>query len=163
MRVQSEDTPKPAAPSRLIFDSSSSDEDSDGGIVELETELERLSSLVGTLLAQLETTEAQLAALQPHIEDLHVHQLGDLPFLETSPFRHETFRVQPPGFPGVEVDQRYPFKDICAALRKYVIRGGAVAEDGTIRLDAPLKKLFKTRANKTTFLEMMGMLRRVLV
>lgn len=143
--------------------SSDSGEDSDGGILELEAELERLSALVGTLLTQLETTEAHLAVLQPHIEDLHVHQLGDLPFLETSPFRHETFRVQPPGFPGVELGQRYPFKDICDALRKYVIRGGAVADDGTIRLDAPLKKLFKTRANKTTFLDMMGKLRRVLV
>ena len=149
--------------SRSSSSGSSSGEDSDGGIVELETELERLSALVGTLLAQLETTEAQLVALQPHIEDLHVHQLGDLPFLETSPFRHETFRVQPPGFPGVEIDQRYPFKDICTALRKYVIRGCSVAADGTITLDAPLKKLFKTRANKTTFLDMMGMLRRVLV
>lgn len=144
-------------------ESGSSGEESDGGIVALEAELERLSSLVGTLLVQLEATEAQLTALQPHIEDLHVHQLGDIPFLETSPFRHETFRVQPPGFPGVELGQRYPFKDICGALRKYVIRGGAVAEDGTITLDSPLKKLFKIRTNKTTFLELMGMLRRVLV
>jgi hypothetical protein len=144
-------------------DSGSSSGEDDGGILEVETELERLSTLVGMILTQLEATEAQLAALQPHIEDLHVNQLGDLPFLETSPFRHETFRVQPPGFPGVELDQRYPFKDICTALRKYVIRGGSVAENGTITLDAPLKKLFKTRANKTTFLELMGMLRRVLV
>ena len=117
----------------------SSGEESEGGILAIESELERLSTLVGMILTQLETTESQLATLQPHIEDLHVNQLGDLPFLETSPFRHETFRVQSPGFPGVELDQRYPFKDICAALRKYVIRGGAVAEDGTIRLDAPLK------------------------
>jgi hypothetical protein len=144
-------------------ESSGSGEDSDGGIGALEAELERLSTLVGMILTQLEATETQLATLQPHIEDLHVNQLGDLPFLETSPFRHETFRVQPPGFPGVELDQRYPFKDICGALRKYVIRGGSVADDGTITLDAPLKKLFKTRTNKTTFLELMGMLRRVLV
>ena len=94
--------------------------DSEGGSIELNTSMSSLRVKVGELLAGIEAIEAKLTELHKPVQSIYADQLGDVMFLETSPFRNASFKVKPPGFPGVDLKKRYKFKDITAILRTYL-------------------------------------------
>ena len=86
------------------------------------------------LMAVLETAEVGLAALQRPMERLALHQLGSVPFLQTSPFRSESFLLKrkPDG-------PRVPFSTVCAQLRALTLC--LPTEDGRLVLSPYLKEL----------------------
>jgi hypothetical protein len=146
-------------------ESPSSDDMSDAGgeSVVLQMSMETLSAQVGDLLAGIEAMEAKLAKLHKPIQSIYADQLGDVPFLETSPFRDSSFKVKPPGFPGVDLKKRYKFKDITATLRTYLDTNNLVDNKGIVTLNPVLKKLFNIKGKTTTFMELIANLRNVLV
>ena len=130
---------------------------------ELETTLEGLRSMLGDMLEGIEAMEAKLVTLQRPIQNMYADQLGDVPFLESSPFRNASFLVKAPGFPGVDLTKRYKFKDITVMLRNYLEKKNAIDVNGIITPPPQIKKLFGIKAKTTTFMELIANLRNVLV
>ena len=143
--------------------SSSDSQASDESFSDIQEQLEGLTDVVTSFTQEIESLEKQLEALQRPIEGLEIMQMGDIPFLTTSPFRHATFLVKPPGIPGLDVETRYPFQTICQILRNYVFESGLVKPDGTVTLSKQLQQLFETKKKETTYLELLQMLRNVLI
>ncbi len=137
-----------------------SDVDSFGTV---EERIATLKHLISELYGEAEELEAHLGDLHLPLEKLELAQLGDVPFLQSSPFRTATFQVKPPGFPGADLSRRYAFHEICAVLRAYLYSSGAVAPDGTITLSKQLKSLFGVQSEKVTYIELLGHLRSVLI
>lgn len=107
------------------------------------------------LATLIETTELALHKLQRPILSLSTQQLGDLAFLESSPFRKQAFHIcaDPTG-------SRRPFETICADLRAHLVREDAVQADGSITITPLLRTQlkFRPRQTTTTFSELMGLL-----
>ena len=141
-------------------DSEISDVDSFGTV---EDRIANLRHLISELYGEAEELESHLTDLHIPLEKLELAQLGDIPFLQGSPFRTATFQVKPPGFPGADLSRRYAFHEICAILRTYLYSSGAVAPDGTITLSKQLKSLFEVQGEKVTYIELLGHLRSVLI
>jgi hypothetical protein len=129
----------------------------------IQESLEQLSELVQLFTKQLDVAEKQMAELQPRLEDTHVSQFNGIPFLETSPFRNNTFFIKSPGLPNMDTTKRYAFKDICAMLRTYIFEAGLVAEDGTVTMNKNLQTMFGMKETTATYIELMGRLRSVIV
>ncbi len=102
-----------------------------------------------------------MKTLHRPLESLHLDQLGDVPFLANSPFRHQTFAVKPPGIPGINLERRYAFSAICSVLRNYCIALGANSATHEIELPELLQNLFGL--TKGSYLDMLMNLRRVIV
>ena len=115
------------------------------------------------LYGEAEELEEYLHDLHVPITDLHLQQLGEIPFLQTSPFRTATFAVKPPGFPGADLHARYPFHEICAILRNHLFATDAVATDGTITLSASLQTLFEVQEPTIQWIPLIGKLRAILI
>lgn len=130
---------------------------------ELEETLTHLRATLGAMMEGIESMETKLVQLQVPIQNMYADQLGDVPFLETSPFRNASFRIKSPGFPGIDMTKRYKFKEITAVLRSYLEKQKAIDASGVITLPAPLKKLFGIKTPTTTFMELIANLRNVLV
>jgi len=151
-------------PAAVLSEYACSDDMSDTtDAVELQISMETLSAQVGDLLAGIEAMEAKLSELHKPIQSIYADQLGDVPFLETSPFRNASFKVKPPGFPGVDLKKRYKFKDITATLRSYLDNNNLVDNKGIVTLNPILKKLFNLKGKTTTFMELIANLRNVLI
>lgn len=133
------------------------------GCGELETTLEGLRALLGNMLEGIEVMETKLQSIQRPIQNIYTDQLGDVPFLETSPFRNASFHIKAPGFPGVDLTKRYKFKDITALLRAYLEKKKAIDASGLITLPRQLKTLFGIKTNTATFMELISKLRTILV
>ena len=129
----------------------------------LENELESLSAMIETLTKALHGLESQMGAFHRPLETLHMNQLGSVPFLTSSPFRHASFALKPPGFPGVDLSQRYPYHTLCSMLRNYLFASGAVAADGKITLTKQLQSLFGIQSEHTDYITLLGALRHVCV
>ena len=140
--------------------SMSDDAESFSGV---ESDLDRMHEVMMALHNSIATLESQMEGMHRPLESLHLDQLGDLPFLSTSPFRHETFLIRPPGIPGLNVDKRVPFHVICETLRNHFFETGAVQPDGSITLSADMQKLFGIQERTATFFDIMLRLRRVLI
>ena len=108
------------------------------------------------LMAVLETAEVGLAALQRPMERLALHQLGSVPFLQTSPFRSESFLLKrkPDG-------PRVPFSTVCAQLRALTLC--LPTEDGRLVLSPYLKEMLHIKARTATFPALLGALTHGLV
>ena len=143
--------------------SSYSDESDNEGIQDIEEQLTALANVIETLIPELDTLEAELKALERPIEQIALQQLGDIPYLSTSPFRKATFRFRAPGLPGVDSTRRYSFEDICGLLRNYIFQANLIAEDETITLNDQLKLLFGIKELTSTYIELIRHLRNVLV
>ena len=133
-------------------DFSSSDEEYESDISE---QYDALLNQIEHLVGLIETTEAALHKLQRPILSLSTQQLGDLAFLESTPFRKQTFQVR------MEADgYRRPFQDICAQLRSYIFQNTTVGSDGIIAITPLLrsKLRFKPRQKTTTYSELLGLL-----
>lgn len=139
---------------------SSSDSDSCSSF---QDDFERLMLTVKEFSNELEMVGDHLTKLQSPIERLCIDQLHTMEFLSSSPFRNESFCVKIPGLPGLEKGKRYPYKDICESLRKYLFRSNLVNTDGTIQTNAALKELLNVTTDTTTFLELMENLRKIVV
>ena len=148
---------------RMSSDEATSSDSSDEESFEIEEQMEQLCDIMESIVKEITRIEAELVKLQPRMEDLYLNQLSDIPFLETSPFRFETFLVKPPGFPGVELERRYPFHEICALLRTYLVESKSINEEGLILPNKPLRKFFGRSLKPITFLQLLGLLRAVLV
>ena len=129
----------------------------------IEMNISELNHMICEMYGQAEELEEHLATLHVPLEGLHVSQFGQLPFLAATPFRHATFKIKPPGFPGVDLERRFPFHEICSILRNYLVSTGAVLPDGTVRLSAQLQTLFETQETTLGFVSLLGMLRKVCV
>ncbi len=143
--------------------------ESDSSFSDIESQLQQMTTLVGTLNGEIEMLETRMMAMQRPIESLHIDQLGDIPFVVTSPFRHHTFAIQAPGIPGipgipgVDINKRHAFHEICTVMRAHIFHVNAVQADGTIVMDASLQKLFHTKEKLVTYPHLMRLLRKVLV
>ena len=140
--------------------------ESDSSFSDIESQLQQMTTLVGTLNGEIEMLEARMMAMQRPIESLHIDQLGDIPFIVTSPFRYHTFAIQAPGIPGipgVDINKRHAFHEICTVMRAHIFHVNAVQADGTIVMDASLQKLFHTKEKRVTYPHLMRLLRKVLV
>lgn len=136
-----------------------SDVDSFGTV---EMNIAALNHLISDLYGQAEELEEHLLTVQKPLEGTQVKQLGQLPFLEASPFRHATFKVKPPGFPGADLDRRYAFHEICTLLRTHLVASGAAQPDGSVRLNTKLQELFEVEESVIGYITLLGHLRRVL-
>jgi hypothetical protein len=134
--------------------SSSSDSD-DEYETDIGEQYDALLSQIEHLATLIETTETALHKLQRPILSLSTQQLGDLAFLESSPFRKQAFlvRMDPRG-------DRRPFHEICAELREYLFHNAAVTSDGSITITPLLRSQlrFKPRQKTTTYSEVLGLL-----
>lgn len=102
-------------------------------------------------MAVLETAERGLVSLQRPMERLALHQLGHVPFLQTSPFRSDAFLLKrrPAG-------PRVPFRTICAELRAHCL---TLPRDGDRLVVSPfLKELLNVQTRTTTFPALLGAL-----
>jgi hypothetical protein len=136
-----------------------SDVDSFGTV---EMNISALNHLITDLYGQAEELEEHLLTVQKPLEGTQVAQLGQLPFLEASPFRHATFKVRPPGFPGADLARRYPFAEVCALMRNHLVATGAVNVDGTVRLSPALQALFDVEEPVIGYVALLGRLRKIL-
>ena len=116
---------------------------------------EALLDQINHLATLIETTELALHKLQRPLLSLSTQQLGDLAFLESSPFRKQAFHIcaDPTG-------SRRPFETICADLRAHLSREDAVQADGAITITPLLRAQlkFRPRQTTTTFPELLGLL-----
>jgi hypothetical protein len=129
----------------------------------IEDNLQSLNHLITDLYGQAEELEEHLVSLQKPLEGTQVEQMGQLPFLMATPFRHATFQVKPPGFPGIDLAQRYPFHIICATLRNYIIKNGAMRTDGQVNLTPELQALFDIQEPVIGYVALLGKLRAILI
>lgn len=129
----------------------------------LEEEINIMSHYISDLYSHAEELEEHLSQLHKPIENLELKQLGDAPFLKSSPFRHATFAVKPPGFPGADLTKRYSFSEICQILRSYLFASNLIQSDGTVTLNEPLKTLFDTQEPHVQYIELLGKLKNVLI
>jgi len=146
----------------------SSDADSESEISDVdsfgtvEMNINALSHLISELYGQAEELEEHLLTIQKPLEGTQIKQLGQLPFLEASPFRHATFKVKPPGFPGADLNRRYPFHEICTLLRNHLVASGAILADGTVCLSPPLQTLFEVEESTIGYIALLGRLKKIL-
>ena len=150
----------------MSVNSYSSEEGSDSeneGIVAIQHSLENLSKVIGVMLPEIDALESELKKLERPLEQIVLEQFGDIPYLASSPFRKERFLFQPPGFPGINLTIRYEFREICDLLRTYLLKNSLMNSDEEITVSPLLKSIFKINTSKTTYLELIGHLRNVLV
>lgn len=142
---------------------SSSDESDADSFGTIEEEINELNHMISELYCAAEDLEDQLIKIRRPLERSQLDQLGQVPFLKTSPFRITMFSVKAPGFGGIDLGKRYLFQEICAVLRCHLIKTGAVQPDGTINLSHQLKTLFEVEEDSIGYIVLMARLRRVLV
>jgi len=110
-----------------------------------------LLTQVEALTTVLETAEGGLLALQRPMEQMALHQLGHIPFLQTSPFRSEAFLLKrrPQG-------PRVPFQTICAELRAHCL---TLSTEGDELVVSPfLREMLHLETRTTTFPALLGAL-----
>ena len=131
----------------------------------VEMNIASLNHLITELYGEAEELESHLLSLQKPLEGTQLNQLGQLPFLEASPFRYATFKLKPAAaaFFKADPEDRYPYHQICAALRNYLVAKGALQDNGTVRLNKELQKLFEVKEKSIGYIALLGRLRSVLV
>ena len=142
---------------------SSSDESDADSFGTIEEEIGELNHMISELYCAAEDLEDQLMKIRKPLELSQLDQLGQVPFLKSSPFRSAMFKVKAPGFAGIDLEKRYLFQEICAMLRAHLLATAAVQPDGTIRLSDQLKTLFEVEDDSIGYIVLMARLRRVLV
>lgn len=149
------------------YDSDSGAESSEAeSITSIESfsgDLSQLRAIVSSINATIETLETQLISIQRPIEALHIDQLGDVPFLQSSPFRHTMLKFKADvSIPGIDVHKRHSFAEIMTAVRSYLFTGGAIQEDGTIHLSKEMRKtLGGIKESSLTYIELMQHMREI--
>lgn len=119
-------------------------QEDEGSVGELYCEL---MDQVEALLELLENTETALHRLQRPMEQLSLQQLGDVPFLQTSPFRFQEFMLKKR--PG----KRIPFHILCKELCSH-----SLSESHDILTSPFLKEQLDISANTLTYPQLLGTL-----
>ena len=132
-------------------------------LFELECDLEEMTETIESLTKHFNHIDDHMKTIEKPIIELALEQFRDPNFLESSPFRNETFAVKPPGLPNIDLTKRYPYKDIVQAVRNYIFAEKLVSPTGAIRVNRPLSILFEIPEGETTFLKLLVRLRKVLV
>jgi TolA-binding protein len=140
---------------------SDSDQLSDVGSIEsFSGDLTQLRHVVASINSTIETLETQLISMQRPIEQLHLDQLGDIPFLQSSPFRHTMLKFKSDvRIPGIDTKQRYSFADIMKHVRTYLFESGAIQADGSIKLSKEMRKQFGIKESELSYIEIMQHMR----
>lgn len=129
-----------------------------------EKDMESMSLHISEMYGLTEELEEHLLSLHRPIEQLELSQLGDAPFLETSPFRNATFTIQQGvHFPGIEPGKRYMFQTICSMLRNSLFHTNAVQADGSIKLSNEFQSIFGSEREYVSYNELLMKLRNILV
>jgi hypothetical protein len=130
----------------------------------IQADLERFSDFLTQFTKDVDTLGENLGKIQKPIENIEMEQLANVPFLEQSPFRTQTFLLQI-SIPGIVAKRRYPFHEICSFLRNYVLQKQLVQEDGSIAVNEELRKIFSLEATLTnlTYFDLMLRLKKILV
>ena len=142
---------------------SSSDESDVDSFGTVEEEIAELNHMISELYCAAEDLEDQLHKIKRPLEQSQLDQLGQIPFLKSSPFRSAMFKVKAPGFAGIDHTKRYLFQEICGVLRAHLLATGAVQADGTVQLSDQLKALFEVEEDSLGYIVLLARLRRVLV
>lgn len=131
----------------------------------VEMNIAALNHMITELYEEAEDLESHLLSLQKPIEGTQLNQLGQLPFLEASPFRHATFKLKPAAaaFFKADPEQRFPYHTICETLRNSLLASGAFLPNGDVRLNKQLQELFEVEGKKIGYIALLGRLRAVLV
>lgn len=125
-------------------------------------DLTQLRTIVASLNATIETLETHLISIQRPIELLHLDQLGDIPFLQSSPFRHNELKFKSHvGIPGIDTKKRYTFAEIMAIVRDYLFTNNAVQEDGSIKLTKEMKKVIGIKESNVSYIDIMNHMRQI--
>jgi len=132
-------------------------------LFELECDLEEMTETIESLTKHFNHIDDHMKTIEKPIIELALEQFREPNFLESSPFRNETFAVKPPGLPNIDLTKRYPYKDIVKAVRNYIFAEKLVSPTGAIRVNQPLSTLFEIPEGETTFLKLLVRLRKVLV
>jgi hypothetical protein len=130
----------------------------------IEENIQALSHLITEIYGEAEELEEHLVDIQKPLMGLQMAQLGQLPFLEASPFRHATFKIKDDlnGILGLDTHKRYPFHSICTLIRNHLISSGAVLPNGQIKLNHQLQNLFGIKESIVGYITLIGALRNVL-
>jgi len=147
----------------MSVSSYSESESDDEGILEIEEQLVTLTDTLEILLASIEDLDEELVSLERPLENIMLQQLGDVPYLKTSPFRTATFAFRPPGLPGINLKRRYKFEEICELLRKYLFQTKLIDANETIQMNQILKTLFGVKEDSISYISLIGKLRNVLI
>jgi hypothetical protein len=132
-------------------------------LFELECDLEEMTETIESLTKHFNHIDDHMKTIEKPIIELALEQFREPNFLESSPFRNETFAVKPPGLPNIDLTKRYPYKDIVQAVRNYIFAEKLVSPTGAISVNRPLSLLFEIPEGETTFLKLLVRLRKVLV
>jgi hypothetical protein len=132
-------------------------------LFELECDLEEMTETIESLTKHFNHIDDHMKTIEKPIIELALEQFRDPNFLESSPFRNETFAVKPPGLPNIDLTKRYPYKDIVKAVRNYIFAEKLVTPEGAICVNRPLSLLFEIPEGETTFLRLLVRLRKVLI
>lgn len=125
-------------------------------------ELTQLRKMVASINSTIETLETQLISIQRPIEALHMEQLGDIPFLESSPFRHNMLKFKSDiKIPGLDAAKRYSFADIMKHVRAHLFESGAVQADGQIKLAKDMRKLLGIKEHEVSYVDIMNHMRQI--
>lgn len=143
---------------------SSSDSDcmSEESIESFSGDLTQLRKIVASINATIETLETQLISIQRPIEALHMEQLGDIPFLESSPFRHTMLKFKSDiKIPGLDASKRHSFAEIMKHVRAHLFEFGAVQPDGSIQLSKDMRNLLGIKDKNVSYIDIMNHMRQI--
>jgi hypothetical protein len=142
--------------------SDSASENSEESIESFSGDLKQLRHVIATINSTIEILETQLISIQRPIEALHMEQLGDTPFLESSPFRHTMLKFKlDVGIPGLDTSKRYSFADIMKCVRTYLFKSGAVLPNGSIVLKKNMRKMLGIKEETVSYVNIMNHIRQI--
>lgn len=147
------------------YESSSESVASDNSEESIESfsgDLSQLRRIVASINSTIEVLETQLISIQRPIEALHVEQLGDTPFLESSPFRHTMLKFKSDVcIPGLDTSKRHSFADMMKYVRTYLFESGAVQTDGSIKLTKEMQKMLGIKEKTVSYVDIMNHMRQI--
>ena len=141
---------------------SSDSEESEDSFSSFQEDFDRLTGMLRLFASDIESLGSNLEKMQKPIENLEFEQLADPSYLEKSPFRSKAFLLKRE-FSGIDINKRHPFRQICEVLRKYLFAQNLVQADGTVLVNETIRKLFDIEEQSTTYLDLIGKLKLVLL
>jgi hypothetical protein len=136
--------------------------DSEESIESFSGDLSQMRRIVASINSTIEMLETQLISIQRPIESLHMEQLGDVPFLESSPFRHNMLKFKTDvHIPGFDTSKRHSFADVMKNVRSYLFETGAVQDDGSIKLTKDMQKMLGIKEKTVSYVDIMNHMRQI--
>jgi len=131
---------------------------------DMEENLNGIVDMLTFLRDELKDMNSHVKTLEEPMMEVLLEQMTDPDYLKLSSFRKAAFRLAVV-MPTMNLDQRYPYKDIVEKLRHYIFNEGLVLPDGQIRISQTLRTLFEFQDSEeyTTFPKLLQKLRHVLV